>query len=74
LAEPLRPQLASVHLALVNLFAGVIRAVPVGVAYRDAPVEVLRQAVDAAVVFTHPTERGSEGAVAIAAAVAWLSK
>jgi ADP-ribosylglycohydrolase len=54
--------------------AGVIRAIPVGVAYRDASADVLREAVDAAVVFTHPTERGSEGAVVIAAAVAWLIK
>ncbi|WIA39567.1 hypothetical protein OEZ86_005653 [Tetradesmus obliquus] len=55
-------------------FSGVIRAIPVGVAYRDASADVLREAADAAVVFTHPTERGSEGAVAIAAAVAWLTK
>lgn len=58
----------------VLLLAGVIRAIPVGVAYRDASADVLREAADAAVVFTHPTERGSEGAVAIAAAVAWLTK
>ncbi|KAF6258473.1 ADP-ribosylation/Crystallin J1 [Scenedesmus sp. NREL 46B-D3] len=55
-------------------FAGVIRAVPVGIAYRDAPQDVLREAADAATVFTHPTELGGEGAVVVAAAVAWLSK
>lgn len=53
---------------------GVIRAIPIGIAYREAPQEVLRGAVDAAMQFTHPTEQGSEGAVVIAAAVAWLLK
>jgi len=41
---------------------------------READAQVLQQAVDAAVVFTHPTEAGREGAQAMAAALAWLIK
>eukprot|EP00879_Flechtneria_rotunda_P001631 GHRR01001791.1.p1 GENE.GHRR01001791.1~~GHRR01001791.1.p1 ORF type:complete len:649 (+),score=181.74 GHRR01001791.1:2802-4748(+) len=55
-------------------YTGVIRAIPIGLAYRNAPVDMLSQAVDAAVLLTHPTEQGREGALAIAAAVAWLTR
>eukprot|EP00775_Hariotina_reticulata_P014163 gene14163-14304_t len=53
-------------------FTAVLRAVPVALAYRDVDAQVLREAVDTAVVFTHPTEQGREGAQAVAAALAWL--
>eukprot|EP00878_Enallax_costatus_P020388 GHUV01021547.1.p1 GENE.GHUV01021547.1~~GHUV01021547.1.p1 ORF type:complete len:392 (+),score=136.05 GHUV01021547.1:23-1198(+) len=55
-------------------FTAVLRAVPIGIAYREASSEVLGAAVDAAVLLTHPSEEGREGAAVIAAAVAWLMR
>lgn len=55
-------------------FTATVRAVPVGVAYREASAEVLGAAVDAVVLLTHCSEEGREGPAVIAAAVAWLMR
>ncbi|KAF8058893.1 zinc finger CCCH domain-containing protein 24 [Scenedesmus sp. PABB004] len=53
-------------------FTAALRGVPVGIAYAGAPRDALAAAVDAAVAFTHPSDEGGAGALAVAAAVAWL--
>ncbi len=54
--------------------AAAARVLPVALAYRDAPAEVLERAIDEACVFSHPHPVGMDGARVAAAAVVWLSK
>lgn len=53
---------------------GAMRIAPVGLAYRHAPVTVLENSVQAALLCTHVHPQAVDGALMQAAAVAWLCK
>lgn len=53
---------------------GAMRIAPVGLAYRNADLDTLNEAVKAALLCTHVHPLGIEGALAQASAVAELSK